>query len=223
LTISGRSITVLMISMKDKHLTERQNQLLGFIRKFQSDFGAAPTLREIAEFFQFKSINAARDHLKALCKKGYIKCMSNKARSIKIVGLTDHENSKLVNIPVFGTIPAGYPDLREQDVSHFISVDIDTIGIRPTARTFALRVSGDSMINKHIIDGDYVILEHGLTPKPGDVVAALIDNQSTLKTFVIHNGKPCLKAENPKYPRIIPAEELVIQGVMVALFRKIKQ
>jgi repressor LexA len=76
------------------------------------------------------------------------------------------------------------------------------------------------MIGRHILDGDLVILEHGMTPRTGDVVAALIDNESTLKTFVLNRGKPSLRAENPRYPDLIPASELVIQGVMVALVRK---
>ena len=76
------------------------------------------------------------------------------------------------------------------------------------------------MIGKHILEGDLVILEHGVTPRHGDVVAALIDNESTLKTFQLNRGKPFLKAENPKYPRLVPASELVIQGVMMALVRK---
>ncbi len=76
------------------------------------------------------------------------------------------------------------------------------------------------MIGKHIVEGDYAVFEHGVAPKTGDVVAALIDNESTLKTFLLDRGKPWLRAENPKYPRLIPATELVIQGVMIALIRK---
>jgi repressor LexA len=77
------------------------------------------------------------------------------------------------------------------------------------------------MVGRHIVEGDLVVLEHGRTPRSGDVVAALIDNESTLKTFVLENGRPWLKAENPRYPKLIPAQELVIQGVMVALVRKV--
>ena len=101
-----------------------------------------------------------------------------------------------------------------------MSADMATLGVKPSARTFALEVRGDSMIGKHIVDGDVVVLEHGMTPRNGDVVAALIDNESTLKTFLTERGKPFLRAENPKYPKMIPASELVIQGVMVALIRK---
>jgi repressor LexA len=72
------------------------------------------------------------------------------------------------------------------------------------------------------VGGDIVIVEHGLAPHPGDVVAALIDGQVTLKTFLLHRGKPCLRAENPRYPNLVPQEELQVQGVMVALVRKRK-
>ena len=76
------------------------------------------------------------------------------------------------------------------------------------------------MIGKHIMDGDLVVLEHGMTPRNGDVAASLIDNESTVKTFVLERNKPFLRAENPRYPNMIPASELVLQGVMVALIRK---
>ena len=90
---------------------------------------------------------------------------------------------------------------------------------RRNAKTFALRVRGDSMIDAHILDGDYVVLEYK-EPRPGDVVAALIDGETTLKRFVKKRGKPYLKAENEDYPDLVPVQELVIQGVMVALLRQ---
>jgi repressor LexA len=127
---------------------------------------------------------------------------------------------RIVDIPVYGTIPAGFAEDRKQEAKGCVSVDMATLGVKPTARTFALEVRGDSMIGKHILEGDLVVLEHGMTPRNGDVVAALIDNESTLKTFLSERGKPFLRAENPKYPKMIPASELVIQGVMVALVRK---
>jgi repressor LexA len=79
------------------------------------------------------------------------------------------------------------------------------------------------MIGKHICDGDIVLLEHGPDPRPGQIVAALIDRKSTLKTFVLKNGKPFLKAENPKYPDLIPSDELMIQGVVRTVIRKLKE
>jgi repressor LexA len=100
---------------------------------------------------------------------------------------------------------------------------IESIGYKPTRNAFALRVTGDSMIGRHILDGDFVILEHGAEPRNGQIVAALIDGASTLKTFVLKGRKPFLKAENPKYPDLIPAEELMIQGVFKALIRRAKE
>ena len=102
-------------------------------------------------------------------------------------------------------------------------MDVESIGFKPTRNTFALRVTGDSMIGRHILDGDVVVLEHGPEPRNGQIVAALIDRESTLKTYVVKGGKPYLKAENPKYPNLIPAQELVIQGVVKALIRKAKE
>jgi repressor LexA len=128
----------------------------------------------------------------------------------------------VADIPIYGTIPAGFADDRRQEAKGCLSIDVQSAGIKPTPRTFALEVRGDSMIGKHIVSGDLVVLEHGMTPRTGDVVAALIDNESTLKTFVLENGKPHLRAENPRYPALIPAQELVIQGVMIALVRKRK-
>jgi repressor LexA len=102
-------------------------------------------------------------------------------------------------------------------------VDVETVGYKPTRNAFALRVTGDSMIGRHILHGDFVVLEHGPEPRSGQIVAALIDGASTLKTFVIKGGKPYLKAENPKYPDLIPAQELMIQGVLKALIRRAKE
>ena len=103
-----------------------------------------------------------------------------------------------------------------------MAVDVASIGFKPTARTFCLKVVGDSMIGKHICEGDIVILEHGPEPRHGDIVAALIDRKSTLKTFVQKGGKRYLKAENPKYSDLVPSDELVIQGVYKGLIRKAK-
>ena len=127
-----------------------------------------------------------------------------------------------MDVPLYGSISAGFSSEREQEAEGCVSVDVESIGFKPTRNTFALRVSGDSMIGRHICDGDIVVLEHGPDPRPGQIVAALIDRKSTLKTFVLKNGKPFLKSENPKYPDLIPSEELMIQGVFRALIRKAK-
>jgi repressor LexA len=201
-------------------LTKRQQQILDFIQSHQRAWGGAPSLREMAAHFGFRSMTAAADHVRALRRKGVLAHHPRRARAHRVVSPWDKWRRPVVDVPLFGAIPAGFADERRQEAKGCLSVDIASLGIRPNARTFALEVRGDSMLGKHILDGDYVVLEHGKTPRSGDVVAALIDNESTLKTFVVENGKPYLRAENPRYPKLIPAQELVIQGVMVALIRK---
>lgn len=118
-----------------------------------------------------------------------------------------------------GAVPAGHPDRQSERFDGMVYVDMESVRLPKGARTFALRVSGDSMIGRQIQDGDLVILEQGLDARHGDIVAALIDGQCTLKTFICRGGRPFLRAENPRYPDLIPAAELVIQGVMRALIR----
>ncbi|MBI4325073.1 MAG: repressor LexA [Chloroflexi bacterium] len=201
-------------------LTKRQQQVLDFIQAHQQLQGETPSLREIARHFGFRSMTAAADHVRALNRKGILETRPRRARCLRVVSPLRALRQPVMDIPVYGSIPAGFAEDRRQEAKGCISVDTESLGLRPSARTFALEVRGDSMIGKHILEGDCVILEHGLTPRPGDVVAALIDNESTLKTFLLEKGQPCLRAENPRYPKLIPADELVIQGVMVALIRK---
>jgi repressor LexA len=131
--------------------------------------------------------------------------------------------SAVAHIPIFGTIPAGFAQDREQSAEGCVSVDVETLGFKPGRNTFALKVSGDSMVGRHIVSGDIVILEHGPEPRQNDIVAALIDGESTLKTYLVKAGKPYLRAENPKYPNLIPAQELMIQGVFKTLIRKARE
>ena len=203
-----------------RELTKRQQQILEFIGSHQHLYGVTPSFREIAEHFGFGSMSSAVDHVEALRKKGMIQSDPKRARSLRVTVPGQAKRQRVVDIPLYGSIPAGFADNRQQESKGCVSVDVTSAGIKPTARTFALEVRGDSMIGKHILEGDIVILEHGVTPRDGDVVAALIDNESTLKTFVLEKNKPHLRAENPRYPKLVPAGELVIQGVMLALIRK---
>jgi repressor LexA len=206
-------------------LTERQQQILGFIQNKQDSEGLAPTLREIAAHFRFHSPNAALSHVQALRGKGFLKSLPGRARSLQVVGPNTPKGrfrARVVSVPIYGSIPAGLPVDATQEEDGCVLIDVDTLGIKPTARTFGLKVRGDSMTGKHIVDGDIAIIEHGVQPRTGDVVAALIDGQVTLKTFLMRSSKPYLRAENPRYPNLIPQEELQIQGVMVALVRKRK-
>lgn len=204
-------------------LTKRQRQILDFVISTQRVWEPVPTLREIAKYFGFKSTRAAADHIDALKRKGYLESEPGKARSLRVISPIAKLRNRIVDIPLFGSIPAGPPQTREQDAEGCVSVDVASIGFKPTRNIFALCVTGDSMIGRHILNGDVVVLEHGPEPRSGQVVAALLDGESTLKTFILKGGKPYLKAENPKYPNLIPAQELMIQGVFKALIRKAKE
>lgn len=203
-------------------LTKRQRQIVDFIQQRQEGSGIVPTQQEIADHFRFRSTNAVRQHLRLIRQKGFLEPGDGKARTLKLVTPLQRFRHRVADIPVFGTIPAGIPQDRTQEAKGCVSIDIGTLNFKPTPRTFALEVRGDSMVGKHIVEGDLVILEHGANPKPGDVVAALIDGESTLKTFLLRGTKPFLKAENPKFPDLIPAQELVIQGVLKLVVRRAK-
>jgi repressor LexA len=203
-------------------LTVKQQRIVDFIRLRQERDGMTPTQAEVAGHFGYGSRNAVAQHLRLIRQKGLLGEANGKARSIRVLSPLQRFKQRIVDIPVFGSIPAGYGEDRVQEAEGCVSVDVESIGIKPTRNTFALRVTGDSMIGRHILDGDMVVMEHGPEPRHGQIVAALIDGKSTLKTFHVRNRKPYLKAENPKYPDLIPAEELLIQGVFRALIRKAK-
>lgn len=218
LTAEYSNNTVWIYSMTE--LTRKQQQILDFILKWQRTQGMTPTYQEIADQFGFRSLNSVTGHVRLLRQKGHLESDAGKARTLRVTSPLVKLRNRIVDIPRFGSIPAGLPQAREQDAEGCVSVDVESIGFKPTRNTFALRVTGDSMLGRHILDGDCVVLEHGPEPRNGQIVAALIDGESTLKTFIVKNGKPYLKAENPKYPDLIPAQELMIQGVFKALIRK---
>ena len=206
-----------------QELTRAQQRVLDFIQVELHAGNPIPTLREIAGQFGFRSHRAAACHLEALKRKGFIDSDPGKARSLRITSPLAKLRRRLSDIPLFGSIPAGFAQNREPEAEGCVSVDMESIGFKPTRNTFALRVTGDSMMGRHILDGDIVVLEHGPEPRNGQIVAALIDGESTLKTFIVKGAKPFLKAENPRYPNLIPAQELMIQGVFKALIRKAKE
>jgi repressor LexA len=205
------------LSNNDESLTGRQAEMLEYLRKYQRENGVMPSTREIQKHFGFASQTAAISHLRALEKKGVINRLAGKARAV--VFPADLDRAEVMDIPLFGRIAAGYAvDVTELQEGS-ISLDIHTLGVGRNARTFALIVRGESMIDAHIMDGDTVSLEIR-EPRPRDIVAALIDGETTLKRYIVKEGKAFLKAENPDFPDLIPLQELVIQGVMIALIRK---
>jgi len=177
-----------------------------------------PSTREIQQHFGFSSQTAAVSHLRALERKGVIKRLPGKARAV--IFPDDLEREQIVDIPIYGYIAAGMAvDTDQMEQEGCVSVDVSTLGLPKSPKAFALRVRGESMIDAHICDGDTVILEHK-NPRNGDIVAALIDGETTLKRYITKGGRPYLHAENSEFPDLMPVQELVVQGVMIALLRK---
>jgi repressor LexA len=198
-------------------LTARQQEVLDFIRRQLELTGFSPSSREIQAHFGFQSQTAAMNHLRALERKGVINRTPGKARSA--VDRNFRLLPRLRAIPILGQIPAGMPSEASESSGFNLGVDLAAFGVERGAEVFAVRVRGDSMIDAQIADGDTVLLQKRV-PKNGEIVAALIDGESTLKRYLLDRGEPFLKAENPLYPDLLPAAELVIQGVMIGLLRK---
>jgi repressor LexA len=202
--------------MSEPILTDRQREVLEFVLAHHRQHGMSPSLREIQAHFGLASPFGIQRHIDALIEKGALRRLEGKARSL--LPPSHPRRGALAEIPLFGTIPAGLPTEAEQEPDSYISVDTVSLGVRPNAKLFALRVRGDSMVNASILDGDVVFLTPR-EPRPRDIVAALIDRESTLKRFLLQRGRAFLRAENPRYPDLVPADELVIQGVMIGLLR----
>jgi len=197
-------------------LTHRQKNVLDFIQSEQRGKGITPSTREIQKHFRFASQTSVMQYLAALERKGFLSRHARKARAL----ITPVQKVRITDVPIYGQIPAGMSTLSEQTIEGHVSLDARSANVSKNGRIFALRVRGDSMIGAHIIDGDIVILEDRKDVQNGDIVAGLIDGETTLKRYVVEHGRTYLKAENPRYPDLRPARELRIQGVMVSLVRK---
>ena len=202
--------------MSDSPLTDRQRQVLDFIHQHHRQHGVAPSLREIQAHFGLASPFGIKRHVDALIGKGALHRLEGKARGLVPSDLPGRQT--LAAVPLFGVIPAGLPVDAAQEPEGHVSIDPAALGVRSGATLFALRVRGDSMVDAGILDRDTVFLTPR-EPRPRDIVAALIDGESTLKRYLLQRGLPFLRAENPRYPDLLPARELVIQGVMVGLLR----
>lgn len=214
-------------TMKD--LTARQQEILSFIENYEWRNRYWPSIREIQDKFGFKSTNAVMGHLRALERKGMIERIPGQARTFRInrpdaPGFDEipADASEVVDIPVMGDIAAGYPDRVEPagEIGR-LQVDIQHAGFSNRRRSFALQVRGDSMVDVEIYEGDMVVVEPR-DPRDGDIVAALIDGETTLKRYIQKSGEPpYLKAENKFYPELYPVTELSVQGVAKAVVRSL--
>jgi len=200
-------------------LTEKQEAVLNFIEEYQLSYGKSPTLKEMREHFQVSSDNSILKHLKALTEKGYI----NKDDTPRGIALLDSVKEKLsgnlgLSLPILGSIPAGGPVLTDEYIEGNMKIGEDLAS--SAKNKFLLRVTGNSMINAGILEGDLVLCDMKRQPTSGDVVVALVDNENTLKRLVKNDGKYYLKAENPEYKDIYPIQSLSIQAVVTALIRQ---
>ncbi len=198
-----------------KKLTERQKEILKFIKNFTEKNGYPPTIEEIMGKFSFSSPNAVIAHLSALEKKGIIERKGNISRGIII-----KENDKTYNIPVLGNIPAGIPLEEEENIEGYLTISENLLS---RDEYFALRVKGDSMKDAGIFDGDYVILKKDSEIKNGDIVVAYLDNQYTVKYFYKKDGSIELRPANKLYSpiNVNRNQKFQIIGKVKGVFRKI--
>jgi repressor LexA len=203
-----------------KGLTKRQKAIIHYIETFTEDHGVSPTVDEIAANFGIRSPTAFA-HVRALYRKGYI-TRTSKARSITVLRSDKPKHLSLtLSIPVLGRISAGAPLLAEQNQEGTIQFDPQFLP-KVTAKSplFALRVFGDSMRDLGILDGDLVIARQCDTANIGDIVVAMYDNETTVKSFYITKGRAELRPANPDYEsQFYDLDKIVIQGVVIALHR----
>ncbi|MBN2077708.1 MAG: transcriptional repressor LexA [Spirochaetes bacterium] len=198
-----------------KQLTIKQEDILGFIKNSIREEGFPPTVREIGEHFSI-TVKGAYDHVKAIEKKGFIKMEQNKSRSIVIIQDEGEALVDAINIPLLGRIAAGSPVLATENIEEYLSFPRSMF---KSGDFFALHVKGDSMIEGGIHDGDIAVIKKQNTAQNGDVVAALIEDEATLKRFKAIGGKVHLIPENPSYKPIVTTN-VTILGILRAIFRR---
>lgn len=199
-----------------KALTDKQLYIFNFIKETIESSGYPPTVREIGDRFGI-TVKGAYDHLKAIEKKGYIRCTTNKSRAIEILSeKISKSSSDVQSIPLVGRIAAGSPILAQENIEDYIKLPKSMV---PSGELFALQVKGDSMIEKGINDGDIAIIKKQDSAHSGDIVAALIDDEATLKTLKIADKKIHLIPANSRYKPIV-VDDVIILGKLVSLIRK---
>ena len=197
-------------------ITEKQQEILDCIKQEILNKGYPPTVRELCDAVNLKSTSSIHSHLETLEKNRYIRRDPSKPRTIEIVddnfNLTRRE---VVNVPIVGEIAAGQPILAVQNIDNYFPVPAEYM---PNQQTFMLKVKGDSMINAGIFNGDTLIVKQQDTARNGEIVAALVDDSATVKTFYKEDGHIRLQPENDSMdPIIVP--DCQILGVVFDVFR----
>ena len=208
-----------------KGITVRQKRVLSFVEKYFDEKGFPPTVREIAEGLGFKSVNSVREHLRLIEKKGYIELRKGVARGIfpikrdTIDIFTTLQEAPSSSLPIIGNVAAGTPITAEENIEGSLFVDQDLFHGNDQ---FVLRVTGESMIEKGIFDGDFVIVEKQQSARDGEIVVVLLNGDTTLKTFYKKEDHIVLHPENQFLDDIIvrPFDLFEIVGKMVGLIRK---
>jgi repressor LexA len=194
---------------------DSRKRVLAFIESYIGEHQRPPTIREIQTHCEFGSPRAVSYLLEKLEEAGLIIRQAH-SRGIQLTKPRVVGNG--LQLPLYSSIPAGFPESFDGETGEVLRFIPTTLGIANPHRAFAIRVRGDSMVDAGIFSGDIVVVEQK-EPRPGDIVAALIDGQNTLKRLVKADGKLFLKAENKNYPDLQPTEQLESQGVVVSVLR----
>lgn len=200
-------------------ITDKQREILEYMKNQIINRGYPPSVREICEAVHLKSTSSVHAHLEALERNGYIRKDPTKPRAIEI--LDDNFNTfrnEIVNIPVIGQVAAGEPILALQNIESYFPLSAEFIP--PGKNTFILNVKGDSMINAGIYDGDRLLVEECNTASNGEIVVALVGDSATVKTFYKEDGYYRLQPENDTMDPII-VTEVEIVGKAISLFRPV--
>ncbi|ABS42138.1 MULTISPECIES: transcriptional repressor LexA [Clostridium] len=199
----------------NKSRIDKQNEVYNFIKLQIKEKGYPPSVREICKAVGLSSTSSVHFHLKRLEKEGLIKRDSSKTRAIEIVDPTSKK--EVINVPIVGTITAGNPILAIENIEDVFPLPIDYV--KNTKDLFMLKVSGESMIEAGILDGDLAIIEKTDSANNGDIVVALIDNEATLKRFFKESSYIRLQPENKSMKPII-LENCKVLGRLVGIYRK---
>lgn len=209
-------------------LTQRQAQALQYISQSLTVRGYPPTLREIGEHMGIKSTNGVNDHLKALERKGYLVREELKSRALRPVDYVDQTqraaNDDSVEVSIIGRVAAGAPILAEENVIDRVTVDRYFLGAAQGKEVFGLVVSGESMIDDGIHDGDYIFVRKQSTANTGEIVVAMIDGEATCKRYY-HEGdrvrlQPANEAMQPIYISQDEFRTVGILGKVVGVYRR---
>ncbi|MCI5517386.1 MAG: transcriptional repressor LexA [Roseburia sp.] len=197
-------------------ISDKQKEILEFIKNEILNKGYPPTVRDICEAVHLKSTSSVHSHLETLEKNGYIRRDPTKPRAIEIIddnfNLTRRE---VVNVPMVGQVAAGEPILAVQNIESYFPIPTEFM---PNEESFMLKVKGESMINAGIFNGDNVLVKKQPTANNGDIVVALVDDSATVKTFYKENGHIRLQPENDTMDPII-VNDCSILGKVFGVFR----